>query len=230
MTKDLVGTWEFNKQVASNFVDHIRRSIPYYNELQDDIVRILGNVLGKNCTIIDIGGATGETISRINKRLNKKVKDYIYIDNSVYMYHEAKKLLSDLNNVTFHNCCVESLNLPVSDAVIMLYTLQFISYELRLPIVKNIYNSLHRGGIFILCEKVICEKTQVETLYGNLLQEIKSCNGFTQSEIQEKQLQLQNVLLPLTIEGNIALLENAGFINFDVFFKSNNFAGFIAFK
>ena len=41
---------------------------------------------------------------------------------------------------------------------------------------------------------------------------------------------LENVLIPLTAEGNRALIAGAGFRAVELFFRWNNFAGFVALK
>jgi len=227
---DIAGTWRFDEDIASNFVDHIQRSIPFYNELQDDVVKILNNVLTDNSIVIDIGGATGETISRINENMPQKCIKYFYIDNSSAMLKKAKDNLKDVNYVTYFSSNIETLQLPKSDAIIMLYTMQFVPFAHRLPTLKKIYDSLKPGGILILSEKVSCKFKNVEMLFCDLLHNIKINNGFTESEIHHKQLQLQNVLMPLSTDEYLTMLQQIGFNEFDIFFKSNSFVGFIAFK
>jgi tRNA (cmo5U34)-methyltransferase len=49
-------------------------------------------------------------------------------------------------------------------------------------------------------------------------------------EIARKREALENVLTPWTVGQNINLLREAGFASAEMFFKWNNFAGFIALK
>jgi tRNA (cmo5U34)-methyltransferase len=49
-------------------------------------------------------------------------------------------------------------------------------------------------------------------------------------EISQKREALENVLIPYKLSENITMLREAGFSNYDVFFKWYNFSGFIAKK
>ena len=59
---------------------------------------------------------------------------------------------------------------------------------------------------------------------------LKERQGYSKLEIAEKRDALENVLIPLRVNENIALLEDAGFRPVSIFFKCYNFASFIALK
>ena len=60
--------------------------------------------------------------------------------------------------------------------------------------------------------------------------EFKRTRGYSNLEISRKRDALENVLVPLKTSKNVHLLEKAGFQSVEIFFKWNNFAGFIALK
>ena len=59
---------------------------------------------------------------------------------------------------------------------------------------------------------------------------MKSDNLYTQEQIQKKRKSLEGVLVPITAKWNEDLLKEAGFKQIDCFWRSLNFAGWVAIK
>ena len=59
---------------------------------------------------------------------------------------------------------------------------------------------------------------------------MKRRDHYSEMEIAQKREALENVLIPYKLSENITMLRNAGFQQFEVFFKWYNFAGIIAKK
>ena len=59
------GGWEFNEEVAEHFDEHVRRSVPLYDEAQQMVVDLSEWFVRDDSTVYDIGSATGETIARL---------------------------------------------------------------------------------------------------------------------------------------------------------------------
>ncbi len=114
--------------------------------------------------------------------------------------------------------------------VIMNYTLQFIPRDRRLGLVKKIYDSLNTGGVFIFSEKIVSSNTSVNDLLTDLYYDFKRRNGYSELEISQKREALENVLIPLTAEEQMELLQKAGFVKCEVLFRWYNFACFIGIK
>ena len=110
------------------------------------------------------------------------------------------------------------------------YTLQFVQPENRLSTIKNIYNGLVPGGGMILIEKVKSEVPELNKTFIEFHHQFKEQKGYSKLEISQKREALENVLIPWTAEQNSNLIYSAGFSTVDLFFKWNNFAGFIALK
>lgn len=51
--------WSFGGRVAENFTEHVRRSVPLYDEGHDLICRISDYFVQKNSTVYDLGVSTG---------------------------------------------------------------------------------------------------------------------------------------------------------------------------
>jgi tRNA (cmo5U34)-methyltransferase len=118
---------------------------------------------------------------------------------------------------------------PVS-VVTICWTLQFLDPERRDALLRDVHDALVPGGILTLAEKVVPESPDTGDLYTDLYYEFKSRNGYSQTEIAQKRAALEGVLVPLTIDANLALLRRAGFERPSTFFQWYPFAAFVAVK
>ena len=117
-----------------------------------------------------------------------------------------------------------------SDYIISHYTLQFIRQNLRLKILKKIYNSLNPGGGFVLFEKVYANNSRFEKIFSDMLVDFKSKNNFSEKEIINKNKAIRGILEPLTTRQNIINLKKAGFKNNQIIHQDINFIGILSIK
>jgi len=82
----------------------------------------------------------------------------------------------------------------------------------------------------ILIEKVTSDNLKFDKTFIEFHHAHKKAQGYSQLEIARKREALENVLTPWTVGENINLLMEAGFASTELFFKWNNFAGFVALK
>jgi tRNA (cmo5U34)-methyltransferase len=92
----------------------------------------------------------------------------------------------------------------------------------------KIFKGLRPGGCLLLTEKVLGDTPELDSAFVEIHHRFKRERGYSELEISRKREALENVLTPLKLHENIALLKQAGFRNVDIFFKWNNFAGLIA--
>lgn len=232
--KNIIKKFEFNSEVASVFDDMISRSVPFYDEIHKIIKDISDRVIVKKDTIHDLGCSTGTTINILYQHLNcqsKPVK-FIGVDNSPSMLKICDEKLKSANIKNVELICqdIEKMQLETSGMVIMNYTLQFISPEKRIDLLKNIYKSLRKNGAFILSEKIKCQNITINDLFTDLYHDFKRRNGYSELEISQKREALENVLIPLTPEKQISLMKSAGFKKVETIFRWYNFACFIGIK
>lgn len=225
--------FEFNDSVARVFDDMLQRSIPMYQECQDLAVHWCSKHTKSSTSIYDLGCSTGKFLLKLTEKLkhSQNIK-LIGLDNSPAMLEKAKETFKN----SPHSCdLIEAdLNkkLPIENAsvVVINYTLQFIKIDTRPTLLKSIYDGLVSGGSLILIEKVKSEIPDLNKTFIDFHHQFKEENGYTKLEISQKREALENVLIPWTVEQNSKLIQSAGFSTVDLFFKWNNFAGFIALK
>jgi len=232
--RETIATFEFNAEVTQVFDDMIARSVPFYNEIHKIIVDIYKKLNLQKEIVYDLGCSTGSTIKLLHRSLPTSERSplFIGIDNSPSMIEECEKKLSiekELNYKLIQEK-LQNIELQSSKFIIMNYTLQFIPRELRLSILKKIYNSLQKGGVFIMSEKIKPECFNVHELFTDLYYDFKRRNGYSNLEIMQKREALENFLVPNTIQEQKELLKEAGFESFETLFQWYNFSSFIGIK
>jgi tRNA (cmo5U34)-methyltransferase len=226
------GEWRFDKKVAQSFDSHVRKSVPFYDEIQHLIVEMSEFFVRDNSSVFDIGASTGETLYHLaDKHRQKKNVRLFGIEQSFRMVEEAGSKLKDIPNIRLlHHNVQEYARFDHADLILALYTLQFLNLEDRYELLAKIFRDLRIGGAFVIVEKVHAESAQAEDLWNELHWDFKQRSGLSDDMILAKSRSLRGVLLPMTVLENIRMLEWAGFRRTDVFFKWLNWVGIIAIK
>ena len=229
-----IESFEFNEEVTNVFDDMITRSVPFYKEIHALILDIFSKIPTKGELIYDLGCSTGTTIQLLHRSLKESgdKPKFVGIDSSESMIKKCRGNLSHEKNLNFKliNEKIQDVELQSSKIIIMNYTLQFIPTKKRLPILKKIYKSLKKGGVFIMSEKIRPEFENVEEVITELYYDFKRRNGYSNLEIMQKREALEKVLTPNTIGQQKTLLKDAGFNSYDTIFQWYNFSSFIGIK
>jgi tRNA (cmo5U34)-methyltransferase len=226
------GNWEFTAQVAANFNDHVRKSVPFYDVTQELVLQLSDWFVYKGATVYDIGCATGTTLMALAQRHSAKQLQLIGVDESPQMLAKVGGNTQLPDNIQLFDRDIFDVDLaPASASLILsLYTLQFIPTQKRGQLLRKLYNGLNRRGAFILVEKVLDSDPLLTDIYIQQHWAQKQAMGFDVGEIYNKAAALRGVLTPLSTAENIEMLQDAGFDRVSVCFKWCNFAAFIAIK
>jgi len=188
--------WEFNKELAPNFVDHARKHIPDYDKVIDLSINLCNNYYDKDSAIIDVGCASGETLIRLN---NNQFANLYGVDNSQAMLDVCPK-----NIATYIISDDYPTSLPKMDVIICNCTLHFIKD--KISYLQSIKDNLNEGGTFILSEKTTLEPLMIEEYH-----KFKIEKGVTEEEIKIKEKQLLDVMFINDTEWYIRTLKDLGF-------------------
>lgn len=224
--------WKFDQNVANVFDEHVRQSIPLYDEIHAMIADISCWFVSDNTSVYDIGTSTGEAIANISKLHEGKNVKYVGLDSSEAMVKKARQRFKDRSNVSIMHDDIARSSLDIRDAsyITSVLTAQFINPSIRQRAINKIYEGLNVGGGFVLVEKVIGSTPRFDQMYVELYHEMKLKNGLTIDHVLNKMRSLRGVQRPNTIEENRDMLKQAGFKDIDIFFKWSNFTAFLATK
>jgi tRNA (cmo5U34)-methyltransferase len=223
----------FNDRVAEVFDDMLNRSIPYYRTVIDGMAQLLACRLAPGSTLYDLGCSTGATLLELARRLPDMGFHYIGIDNAPAMLDKARRKSAMFNKsavLQFKEDNVTSCPLPHATGIICNYTLQFLRPLTRQTFISRIYEALPEGGLFFLSEKTISHASRLNRDFIEIYHNFKKKQGYSELEIAAKREALENVLIPFSLDENIALLRQAGFEEIETFFKWFNFTAIVALK
>jgi tRNA (cmo5U34)-methyltransferase len=231
------GEWRFDEEVAEQFDDHVRKSIPLYEEVQTRVVKLSDWFIQSenNEYIYDLGCATGTTIENLVEMHGAEAPpEFMGIDLQEPMLRKARERCKEYNNVNFIQGDISN-HLSFTDAmlIISLFTMSFIREKNRQQVFNQIYNDLESGGGFIFVEKTYASSSYLQNIWNEEYWDFKSEKGLSDEQILGKAKTLRGQLRPLTINEYENMLDKAGFDidqNVDIFFKWFPWTGFIARK
>ncbi len=221
--------WSFEGDVFKNFDEHVKKSVPLYDEGHNLIVNLSDYFIRNNSLVYDIGSSTGSFFEKLAKKNDKKIR-MVGIEPSLNMFKFSSDRFKKNKAVTFINDDALNVKFEKSDMVILYYTLQFIPPKNRAILLARIYESLNWGGALFLFEKVRASDARFQDILSNAYIEYKLESGFSSDEIFNKQRSLKGILEPFSSQGNIDNLARSGFKDIITISKYIQFEGFMAIK
>ena len=228
-----LGDFCFDEQVVDVFPDMIQRSVPGYGTLISNIGILAARYAQENSRCYDLGSSLGAVTLSMRQRIKAEGCQIIAVDNSAAMIERAEKIIAADNNRVPVELRCEDINQTLienASVVVMNFTLQFIAPALRDELIRQIYQGLKPGGVFILSEKLAFDSDEQQTFFIEAHHDFKRANGYSDLEISQKRSALENVLIPETLSTHRHRLSQAGFTRSECWFQCFNFASFIAFK
>ena len=225
------GKWMFDENVAEVFSDMLSRSIPDYETMRDLTFRMARKFIRPFSNVLDIGCSTGLSSQSLIECEEAKKVDFTLVDVSAPMLARCRERYKD--NVRVDVCewdIKDGCPVQRCSVVLSCLTLQFVPIEYRQSIVSSIYDSLQKGGAFLLVEKVLGSSNVIDNAMVEEYYNVKKENAYTEEQILSKRKSLAGQLVPLTLEWNVSLLRDAGFTWVDTYWRYLNFCGILAVK
>ena len=223
-------SWEFNESVAKDFDNHVSASVPGYEWFHDYIVRLAGFYIEDNDSILDIGCSTGTLLRDIKNNLSNRDFYIAGVDKSSSMIEVAKSNLQcpkvkffDGDILDFFDFTDDSTKMSF---ITIILTLQFLSYEDRLKVLKTCHSRLKDGGVVVVVEKIIQEDGHMQKMFDDIYQEMKFENGLSKESLFDKTLSLRGKMKPLTSFENEEVFDRCRF-NYTPFMQIGCFKGWI---
>lgn len=225
------GNWSFGGNVSECFVDHARKSIPGYDLGHEIVCKLSEFFVSKGSSLLEIGCSTGELTEKIASH-NDQIPDMAIHGLDIEEAMIESCLINHAGSSVVYHCgdFMSFRRLPNLKFVASYYCLQFVDPGIRQEFVNKIYNDLSWGGAFILFEKVRGADARFQDILTGCYEDFKLENGFSQSEIMGKTRSLRGVMEPFSSEGNLGLLQRAGFVDICHVFRHYCFEGLVAIK
>lgn len=217
--------WAFDEEVANEFENHVRKSVPMYEVFHSMISDMSKFFIEDNTNVLDIGTSTGELLKKL---MCTKNCNYIGIDNQLAMVKKARSKLDKIYKIEHED--IVNYKLDNCSVITMVLVLQFIKQKDKQTVLDNIYKSLNVGGAFFFVDKIKASQSNINDIYNDMYYDFKIDNGLSPQEILSKNKSLRSIQKTMTLDENLILFKDAGFKIIDVFFKYNNFIGILAIK
>jgi tRNA (cmo5U34)-methyltransferase len=223
--------WTFSGSVADTFVEHVRRSVPYYDAGHDMVCQLSDFFCHGDSVCYEIGVSTGQLLRKLAQHhATKPGIRWIGIDTEEAMIDKARRHCAGVPNIELDVADARLGSFEKSDLIVSYYCLQFIAPKDRQDVYTRLYEALHWGGALIVFEKVRAPDARFQDMNVSLYNDYKRREGFSADEILNKTASLKSVLEPFSTEANLALLRRAGFVDVTTVMKYLCFEGFLAIK
>lgn len=220
---------DFNSpKVVDGYDEHIRKLIPGYEVIHQQVDAILQSVLKPNSHILIVGCGTGYELEYLLKRHpNWK---FTAVDPSLTMLQKAQEqveLLDKSSQVTFIHG--ETSALPLEncfDAALSILVAHFIADDIKPAFFKDIYNRLKESAVLLTYDLMTCINPQ----QLQALRYLCLAQGLTEEQCQKMLERMAQDFFSLTTEGYIKLLQKTGFESVQSYAQVLTYQGFIAKK
>jgi len=225
----------FNEDVVRVFPDMIKRSVPGYPTIVENLGVVAARFAQPGTALYDLGASLGAVTQALRRHGQAEGCRVIAVDNSAAMVERCRQYLTaqdsmfqELLPVQVVEADILALPLEPASVVAMNFTLQFIAPDQRLALLSRIRQALLPGGALILSEKLRFEDAQAQALLGDLHLDFKRANGYSDLEIAQKRSAIEHVMKPDSLEIHRERLLAAGFSQVVPWFQCLNFASLIA--
>lgn len=223
--------WNFSAKVADAFDEHVKRSVPFYDEGHDLVCALSDFFCHSESICYELGVSTGKLIKKLSQHnKNKPNIKWVGIDIEQPMIDKAKENCKGISNIELFCADICLFDYQKSDFIVAFYASQFVTPRLRQELFNKVYQALNWGGAFVLFEKVRGPDARFQDMMTSIYNDFKLRNGFSSDEIINKSQSLRGVLEPFSTLGNLGLLQRAGFSDVMTIMKYVCFEGFLAIK
>jgi len=221
--------WKFNGEMVEQFETHVARSVPFYSEGHDLVVKLSDYFVKENSVCYELGSSTGKLSHLLASHHESKNASFVGLEIEKDMVQKASSIYR-CDGLSFECVDINTFVFEKADLIVAYYTVQFIHPKQRQMLIDKVYEALNWGGAFIMYEKVRANDARFQDICTGLYTEFKLDQGYTAEEIVSKSKSLKGVLEPFSTQGNLDLLKRSGFVDILSVQKYVNFEGFLAIK
>jgi tRNA (cmo5U34)-methyltransferase len=232
---DQVPDFVFNEDVARVFPDMIKRSVPGYPTIVENLGVLAAQFAQPHSVLYDLGCSLGAVTQALRRHVKTDGCRVVAVDNSHAMVercseylHAQDAMFQELLPVEVVEADILALDLQPASLVALNFTLQFVAPQQRQELLARIRQALLPGGALILSEKLRFEDETEHALLGELHLAFKRANGYSELEIAQKRSAIEHVMKPDSLEQHRERLLAAGFSKVVPWFQCLNFASLIA--
>ena len=215
---------------ADQYDGEVRRTIPYYDAIQDECLALVASLPRPPRGWLDTGCGTGSLVARALRAF--PATEFVVADPSLAMLAEAGSRL-DSTRVTFLEPC-PTVALPRGlgpfDLVTAIQCHHYLDAGGRRDAVAACFDILEPGGLYLTSENIRPLSSLGLSIGRRYWAQFQERAGRTPPEIAAHLARFDREYFPLTIPEHLELLRDAGFVAVELFWASYLQAAFYAVK
>jgi len=215
----------FSFGTIKKFDTHIKKSIPDYDNLISNLLKLGEFFIVPNSAIYDLGTSTGSFLNKLKANININNISFIGVEKEENFFGDH----SDEGITWVHDDILNIKQWHQASFITNIFTLQFIEPKYRLAILNKIYNAMLPNSGFVYCEKIYSELGQFENIKTFLHLDFKS-NFFNSNEILKKEQDLRRLMKLNTKKEVEQMFKTVGWTKFDIIWQQLNFACWLIVK
>lgn len=200
---------------VTEYDELIRRFIPRYDEMLDEVVRVIRDSTGSLGRFVDLGIGTGSLAERVLKAIPEA--QVIGIDADPKMLEEAARRLGPKNAQIDLRLQDFSSELPTAQnayfAALALH--HVLDLSAKQALYRKIYDALLPGGLFVNADAMFNESKEIRNRWaGHLVS-----SGFSETEAFNHLESWKKEDYYPGLQNELVLLQRAGFVDCDVVWR-----------
>ncbi|OBY74784.1 SAM-dependent methyltransferase [Acinetobacter gyllenbergii] len=220
---------DFNSQkVVERYDDHIRRLIPGYALMHQQVDAILQSALSEDAEILIVGCGTGYELEYLLNR--HPTWRFTAVDPSLSMLQKAQALIQQLGQserVQFiHGETAALPTQPKFDVALSILVAHFVPHALKPTFFAEISQRLKAGGLLLTYDLMACDNPQQFKALPLLCQS----NGLSIEQSEAMMERLEQDFFTVSYETYQQLLQRTGFEQVHCFSQVLTYQGLIAQK
>ena len=230
--QELLGDFEFSREVSQVFPDMIGRSVPGYWDNVSWIGELAQPFITPHSAVYDLGCSLGAIGWSVDRQLRVPAR-IIGVDNSEAMIESLGANLREVQPRAQWQLIegdVVQITYEPASVFVLHYCLQFVPISKRSVLLKRLYDSLLPNGAIFLSEKIAGECTESDDWLRNAHHRFKSRMGYSDKEIAAKARSIATMMPLETATVHEKRLRSLGFTNVVRWRQSLNFCSWIASK
>jgi len=214
---------------AESYDKNILNTIPYYDEVYNQITDMVSVIfLNKAVSWLDTGCGTGKMAKVAFEQCN--VEKMICTDYSSAMLKAARQKI-EFSNVEFLKLPIEEINYDSQfDVITSILVNHFMTCAERMIAVRNCYHALKEEGIFITFENFAPCDEEMKKIYLERWKKYQYSKGKSIKECEKHLSRYNTEYFPITIQEQIKILRDCGFMSVEIFWCSYMQVGILARK
>lgn len=228
---DTAGSFAFEPGIVHDFDQHVRASIPLYEEMLRLVCELSDWFAPAGSTISDLGSGTGSIASDIARLHPTRDLTFHLYDAEGAMLEAARRKHKDLAG-TFHyhaQRLEDDLCHNESQFTLALFVLQFLDVRERMRLLRRARAAAADTGVLVLAEKLRLDKGLWQDIAIGSLQDFKLAKGISAQAVRNKERALRGVLVPLTDVEQRRMLARAGWSEAEELFRWHEWTIYAAF-